>query len=499
MSTPTPIEEEPLFAIHFENQPELKPKDLPASTPVQYPGEFFAQTKARPPVTLPTVIGTDKEILDTLIHSFTSNEACPVILALEYIKRFYPKIKGTLGEDDWESYGIKIGLARQEVNALSPLQVSLTKQETVKLTATKNTASDTVIMYSICCGYRLGLISRPDHRLQVSKIVDAMYGRLGELNLSANSVSVVTAGWVNNDNFRKVMASLDMFLMKFQDHELSYLRVGTIPTRYKDCTSLTSISKLAESTGMSIRDLSEWMWSTALAAEMLQINDGEQEIENMDSYFPYMIEMKISTKSPYSAPANPNIYTWIHIVGSSLRLPRSLNAKLLQNCAIMNVVYNAGVFAYVISQHSNMSLQFATKQKAKDFSNIVELVEESMDLYGTKESEEEEEEQAESGGDDNKKDKEKDAQDKGDPDDEITGGGNADAKEFPAGLTEPFMKDPLVEPSDMEAWKWLVHFYINKNSFSPVMKKVLKKNWTMAGTLREGSIGEYLKNFAQTF
>lgn len=200
-----------------------------------------------------------------------------------------------------------------------------------------------------------------DHLTQVSKLIDEQLAKLGAGAIISSMIRSVSQGWMQDENFVKLMAGIDMFFIKFPNHDHSILRIGTIPTRYKDCGALTSLHALTEVIGINQQDLSKWMWTNFLCTEMMQLNVSGNELDRLDSYFPYVMEMRLSHKSPYSATVNPNIYLWTHVVGCTMKLKRSLNARMLEKANLHFTITNAAVVAYCLANTSSLTLQFANK------------------------------------------------------------------------------------------------------------------------------------------
>lgn len=96
-----------------------------------------------------------------------------------------------------------------------------------------------------------------------------------------NSVAASVAPWMRNPNFIKVMAGLDMFYNMFPNSAMSPIKMGTLPARYKDCGTLTSLHYSCKLTGRNIKTLSIYMWTETLRDEMLRIDAGGQELYDL--------------------------------------------------------------------------------------------------------------------------------------------------------------------------------------------------------------------------
>lgn len=86
--------------------------------------------------------------------------------------------------------------------------------------------------------------------------------------------------------------------------------------------------------------------SLAWPQNFYRIFKENNEIDKPDSYMPYFMELKLSTKSPYSTTMNPNIHYFIHCIGSASGQTRSKNARYLSTVQVESVTQNSIIFAY---------------------------------------------------------------------------------------------------------------------------------------------------------
>ncbi len=164
--------------------------------------------------------------------------------------------------------------------------------------------------------------------------------------------------WLNNKNFTKIVAAFDMFFCKFPNNDMSFLRFGTITSRFRDCASLLSLNHLRETAGIEGDQLFAWMFVGTLADEAEILMKEAQELDNPESYTPYLMDLGLSLKSPYSAAVCPGVYTWSHMICSLLVSTRSRNARMVSEANLSNIRNNAAIVAYVHAKNTECGLYF---------------------------------------------------------------------------------------------------------------------------------------------
>ncbi|UXL90867.1 MAG: nucleocapsid protein [Alxa tick rhabdovirus] len=130
--------------------------------------------------------------------------------------------------------------------------------------------------------------------------------------------------------YLRLIASIDMFYFKFQNHKFSSCRIATLPSRYRGCSALTSLGYIAGKMGLDVRILALYILTRPVAVDLARIAKTGESLADIEGYFPYQCDMGLTTKSPYSLNANPTFYLWIHTIGSVLNLQRSLSAVFPQ-------------------------------------------------------------------------------------------------------------------------------------------------------------------------
>ncbi|CAN8016386.1 unnamed protein product [Ixodes persulcatus] len=128
-----------------------------------------------------------------------------------------------------------------------------------------------------------------------------------------------------------MVAAIDMFLYRFPTNQYATVRVGTMASRYKDCSVFTSLCSTVSAVSIPVEELYRWIYVREVAKEAFEMLQDSEEMDDEYSYAAYLSDLKLVTKSPYSAVANPRLHSWLHCLGSLLLAERSLNARHLND------------------------------------------------------------------------------------------------------------------------------------------------------------------------
>ncbi|VDM60016.1 unnamed protein product [Angiostrongylus costaricensis] len=156
------------------------------------------------------------------------------------------KMKANL-EDDWTSYGIRIGAQGEEI---TPLHLATVTEKRVPLSVKAISWNSTMT--------ELGILAKCLMVCRVSLAPQAQSGCKTELTRRmlqifsvdpyyVDNVSGVTGlqHWISVQSFCCIVAALDRFLRKCPRHELERLRACTLGSQYKDCVMIGSINHVA--------------------------------------------------------------------------------------------------------------------------------------------------------------------------------------------------------------------------------------------------------------
>lgn len=253
--------------------------------------------------------------------------------------------------DDWTSFNIVIGkkgelCAPTNIIIINETQVD---EELDTTTGVNETVKSWIVFYTLCI-YRITKATRADYQ---EKLISDAAEKLKAY--SAEDVNLETIPnnykhWSLNRGYRALVAAYDMFLNKFRDHQHSLMRFGTISARYKDCSALLSIPFFQTVMGMPLDEALQWVFVENVALDIIRLIHKGQEIGKVDSYMPYLTELALTPKSPYSALVNPSFHNFCQMVGAFSFEPRSLNAILFNTNNLQNIRANALIVSYVFQQ-----------------------------------------------------------------------------------------------------------------------------------------------------
>lgn len=85
-----------------------------------------------------------------------------------------------------------------------------------------------------------------------------------------------------------------------------------------------------------------------------------EEVDKLDSYFRYFLDIKLCEKSAYSSGTNPSLHLVMHIVSTTMNQSSSINARYVAGANIDAIMLNAQTIAYAFTKIGNFSIQFGT-------------------------------------------------------------------------------------------------------------------------------------------
>nr|UOI88692.1 nucleoprotein [Walnut Creek virus] len=326
----------------------------------QYASEYFTKNGTlKPSVTIPQ---KDYNLTDLrgIIHNGILQQDLKIGHVIRYLCLIGLTIQETLDED-WMSFGVSIGGKGATITVLSSLEVKEENDQRIDGTSDPgvNPEEDKWMTLYLLFIYRY---SRASNAAYQAGLVDKLRLQIASVSLNPpalNPPKGTYKAWLNNRNFTKLVAAFDMFFCKFPNHEMAFLRFGTITSRFRDCASLLSLNHLRETAGIEGDQLFAWMFVGTLAEEAEVLMKEAQELDKSDSYTPYMMDFGLSLKSPYSAAVCPGIYTWSHLICSLLVSTRSRNARMVSEANLSNIRNNAAIVAYVHAKNTECGLFFS--------------------------------------------------------------------------------------------------------------------------------------------
>ncbi|AFH89676.1 nucleocapsid protein [Vesiculovirus bogdanovac] len=334
---------------------------LPASEdPVEYPSEFFSKLQQKPK--LYVADGHTVEQLRQFVEQGLISRNVNIVHINSYL---YHVLKDTeaLCDRDWTSFGINIGKAGSKVKIFDMLDVEYLENKPNAGQACPEACKDDDVwlpMYLLGL-YRVGRATVPSYQNDLMEALNTQCKfRSPKFRELVQAQSDFYEAWSNDLNFTRIVAAVDMFFHRFKKHSDAGLRFGTIVSRFRDCASLSTFHHLVKITGLSLADVGSWILNDQVAREIIQMMRPGQEIDHADSYMPYLIDMGLSTKSPYSSVKNPCFHFWGQMTALLLRSSRAKHARVPDDIPYPSITNAALLFAYAVGRTSDIAQRFTT-------------------------------------------------------------------------------------------------------------------------------------------
>lgn len=400
--------------------------------PAAFPSEWFATNKnSKPPLKV------TKIPLEVARNAILNGASRPIDsrVIVSYLVSIFQAATGTLTEA-WTSYELSIGDAGDNIGIQNILNLQ-EQNDNPELATGRTTGApghDKWLPLYLCSLYRLSRISHDQYLADMKKRITLRLRANGmPSTFSLDTLLLEQKGWMESDDYCRLIAGIDMLLHHFPQHKYREVRLGTTVTRFQDCAAVQEVVMLAQGLGMEFPELATWICIDELADEMIKLCSVGQEIEEAGSYAPYFMSMKLASKSKYSVTDNPYMHLFANIVGCSRGHKRSKNAIMVGESATDKVLLNAAILAYA----------------SRNFGPLTRKITETGLADPMAEEEEED--------------------------------------------LDPELSE---EPEGRDSKEWIAYIRDNGGKLTPKMGKALKAAWKANVDIRQGTIGEWLKQQA---
>nr|QIQ19260.1 nucleoprotein [Perhabdovirus trutta] len=314
---------------------------------VNYPSEFFVDGKI--PAFLHYYADKTQAELLGMIFGELSESRLPSELVTSYL---YNVIKDWVEKLDaaWESYGTVIGDLNEVVNAFSLMsyQVAAQPLPDYKVGAVPADIDPVAMVIFLLAPYRIVGIQNEEYQTRVMQTIQNQLDSLGAKKLSVRQLKNITT-LTKSPNYLKVVAAVDMFYFHFKNNnEKAVVRVSTLGSRHRDCAALATLNHIVQFTGLTLLEVLDWVFTDQVAMEIARMMHPNQEIDQADSYMPYLKDFGLCRKSPYSSSANPGTHCWAQMTCALLGSKRSQNAIANTEENLVNLTRNAEIMACVL-------------------------------------------------------------------------------------------------------------------------------------------------------
>lgn len=331
---------------------------LPQLTPApEYPSDFFVTNPGKPAVSVPDLGKNLNELRDIFAKQVKDN-SMTLDVAKAYLWAVFGKCGGVL-KGDWVSFGVVIGNDGGSVtpqSLLEPKFVAATYVDQGKITTPEK--EDKALMLIALCMYRLAKPIMPEYKTVLMTKIDNQLATLQPNKWKIAALQGMCSAWGSDEDYCKLVAAFDMFINKFSNCEYALVRIGTVGSRFRDCSALTSCEYITKLLGITPEEFCDWVFTSQVGEEIERMMRDGQEIGKADSYMPYLIDMGLSQRSPFSARTNSCVHLFIHMIGAFLGTQRSRKARLFSDAGQAMIVQNAAICAYAFSKISHLGKYF---------------------------------------------------------------------------------------------------------------------------------------------
>ena len=299
-------------------------------TPV-YPSVYFADDKEKPSVTYYRSKSSTPN-LARVVSTTLRTGGLRVETATEFVWRFFSK-RLEMAREGWSSFGVQIGIQGQQIGVHDLVRFDVVEYGTEGPLGEEILEKDYPgMVFSILTIYRMGLVGKTAKQEYTARVLTRIsdVAKSAPFSLAAMlpNYGSVYPTWCNDDAFCGLIASLDMYFIHFESSKWASVRVCTLQSRYRDCATVSTIDHLAGIFGKPLRECLLYVFSHRVAEEVKALIKGGEELGEASSYSPYLKDLQLSAKSPYSASVSPSLHTWVHFTGALTGSERSKNARM---------------------------------------------------------------------------------------------------------------------------------------------------------------------------
>ncbi|XP_054922246.2 uncharacterized protein [Dermacentor andersoni] len=290
------------FVLPVEDRRPSRTLGKPKSRPSEYPSEWFAAHPGSKPIAHIKRCFASEEDLARAVSAGLAAGRLPVEYVVQFMHTEGAKIKDTLTVD-WKSFGVTIGSAGETISPWDLLTITeelgqgdLVSAETPATPNDDRMPDRTRLFALVVCIYRL-LVAKchGGRRDYMKRLHDVNLQRiLGRFDCSGRYLECAEkkfGQWIRDTSYLSLIAALDMFLHRFDRHDMAILRAGTHVSRYKHCTVLDDIKRLRKATDLQPSELFQWLFVKRAADETDGIFQEGQELYVEQSYAPYLSDL----------------------------------------------------------------------------------------------------------------------------------------------------------------------------------------------------------------
>nr|QED42919.1 putative CP [Entomophthora narnavirus F] len=331
-----------------------------------YPSAKFTNADSKPTMKIHGVKESDMEYLRSATYAFLSgNKIAPAVITHYMYELMNTIITAELTEP-WTSYTITIPVGK--IKPLDLVHATLSAEaEKIPVVAPIpfGVEDDEYLLLLLMSWYRYAH-AHDKHKETISGRGSALLAQAKRETTWSDKLSTSNTNLIHlqgNAVLDFLTSCLDMFLEKFPAHQFAKARFKSIITRYQGCSGYANLAYMGKLLGVEqISYCTEWFFAAQIKNEITQmVVKQKEEWTVKNSYLPYMMCMRLSEKSPFSATNNPILHFLIHTVGTLLGSPRSQNAIMVEGVDIP-IIVNAVIIFLAHKQNVDLRVIYMNKK-----------------------------------------------------------------------------------------------------------------------------------------
>uniref|UniRef100_A0AAU7L0E6 Nucleoprotein n=1 Tax=Zeugodacus cucurbitae sigmavirus-A3 TaxID=3159478 RepID=A0AAU7L0E6_9RHAB len=317
--------------IDFTTEKPIQAKETSFETPLEYPSDHFTKHPGKPKIAITVTTQNDLTVRASNAYGFVMGSKVPAMTVCEFLYYYFESIRNGATDSSWVSYGVTVNhpsvawdFVTVQTTAVADLAYSIDNPISPK-------KEDFPFLAILIAGFYRYSIAHREHKAKIAERVSAL---LANVPNSCGMESNVGARSSNSDAMAEskevlfLLSAIDLYLDLHQPLGLVSMRVGTIITKYQGCAAFSDLLYFQKLLGFKyLPECALWFFSRLLFDEFRRVTGNlADEYDSRESYFPYMMGLQLSSKSPYAVSSNQALHMVIHIVGALFGNQRSYNA-----------------------------------------------------------------------------------------------------------------------------------------------------------------------------
>lgn len=247
-------------------------------------------------------------------------------------------------ETSWTSFGRRLCTADNAVSINTMFKIVIKEADQdppAWYTDLPNVGDPIGALYYIFAPLRLTSKYQEYNAAVAKKMKEVIDSNARHRPMQHTLVATKYSSWGSNLTYKKLAAAIDMFLDRFPNHPHARLRMGTIVTRFKDSSLISSVPFFYNNMGVPGEILAAWVWNRQAAVQLNRLLHPKNCLDEEYGYNAYGCALELVGRSINSITQNPELHLFIHTVCALQGKERSKNAYFPENADTLTVVKSA--------------------------------------------------------------------------------------------------------------------------------------------------------------